>query len=67
MTKTEYGTLTVDEQKGGLELSWAGNVVTLFVDDEESLLQIGGKDGELDKGEREYLEDLATRIAGAFS
>ena len=50
-----------------MELSWAGNVVTLFVDDEESLLQIGGKDGELDKGEREYLEDLATRIAGAFS
>lgn len=73
--KTEYGSLTVEDvedidteaQSDGIHLTWAGKSLLLFENDEDSLLQIGGKDGALDKGEREYLDGLAVRIAGAFS
>jgi|TARA_R110000765_G_scaffold35352_3_gene79537 hypothetical protein len=73
--KTEHGTLTVEDvedidteaQSDGLHLTWAGKSLLLFENDEDSLLQIGGKDGSLDKGEKEYLDGLAVRIAGAFS
>ena len=45
-----------------VHLVWADKQIGFFADDPESLRNIGGKDGKLDKGEREFLDELADRI-----
>ena len=49
-----------------VHLVWTDKQLGLWDTDPVVLKQIGGKDGKLDKGEKEFLDALAVRLEEAF-